>query len=85
MFPDFTLRSGKRVAHLEMVGFWRKQWLEKRLDGLNRYGPDNLIIAVSTRLQGSQEALESFPGEVVTFAEILSPKKVCEAAERVAR
>ena len=85
LFPDFTLRSGSRVAHLEMVGFWRKQWLEKRLEWLNRYGPDNLVIAVSTRLQGSQEALESFAGEVVTFAEILSPKKVTEAAERVAR
>jgi len=82
-FPDYTLRSGPKTVHLEIVGFWRKQWLERRLEWLKKYGPGNLVIAVSTKLQGSQDALESFPGGVVSFAEILSPKKVIDAAEQI--
>jgi predicted nuclease of restriction endonuclease-like RecB superfamily len=82
-FPDYSLRSGEQTVHLEIVGFWRKQWLERRLEWLKKYGPGNLVIAVSTKLQGSQEALESFPGEVISFAEILSPKKVIDAADRL--
>lgn len=79
--PDFTLSRGKDRVHLEIVGFWRREWLVRRLELLKRSGPRDLILAVSSKLRGSKEALEGFEGEVIEFSQVLSPKKVIEAAE----
>ncbi len=85
VFPDFTFSKGKKRAHLEILGFWRHDSLKKRLDLLDKFGPGNLILAVSRKLRGSKEALDSYSGEVIDFAEIVPPKKVLAAIERVAK
>lgn len=85
VLPDFTFTDGTRTGHLEIVGFWRKEWLASRLELLQKYGPGNLILAVSRKLAGSKEKLADFPGEVIDFAEIVPPKAVVAALERVAR
>ncbi|MCO4746380.1 MAG: DUF790 family protein [Proteobacteria bacterium] len=79
--PDFTLRRGEDVVHLDIAGFWRRDWLVRRLELLQRSGPENLVLAVSKKLVGSKEALEGFEGAVIEFSQVLSPKKVIEAAE----
>ncbi len=85
LMPDFVLeRDGKR-ALVEVVGFWRRAWLDARLEALRKSGPGNLILAVSRRLHSAKEELADFPGEVVDFAEVIPPKRLLEAAERVAR
>ncbi|TNE87155.1 MAG: DUF790 family protein [Deltaproteobacteria bacterium] len=81
LVPDFTLVRGDDLVHLDIVGFWRREWLIRRLELLQRSGPQNLILAVSNKLSGSKEALEGFEGEVIEFSQVLSPKKVLEAAE----
>ncbi len=86
LWPDFTLtRADGAEVHLEIVGFWRRDWLERRLELLRKWGPGNLIIAVSKRLQGGKEALADFDGVVIPFAEVLSPKKVADAADELAQ
>jgi predicted nuclease of restriction endonuclease-like RecB superfamily len=85
VLPDFTFEKDGRSAHLEIVGYWRKEWLQRRLDLLERYGPGNLILAVSRKLAGDAEKFENFPGVVIPFAEIVPPKAVLEALERAAR
>lgn len=85
VMPDFTFRNGERVAHLEIIGFWRKDYLERRLEWLRTYGPGNLLLAVSKRLVAQKKAdLDGLGNEVIPFAEIISSKKVLEAVERVA-
>ena len=84
VLPDFSFTDGERTAHLEICGFWRKDHLLRKLDGLRRHGPGNLILAVSTRLRVGEDDLAEFPGEVIPFANVVSVKAVRAALERVA-
>ena len=79
--PDFVLRKGDREVLLEIVGFWRRDWLVRRLEDLDRAGPGNLLLAVSRKLVGSKASLEGFEGSVIDFAKVLTPARVIEAAE----
>jgi predicted nuclease of restriction endonuclease-like RecB superfamily len=83
--PNFTFRKGRKVAHLEIVGFWRKDWLRRRLDLLNAHGPGNLILAVSSKLAVTQEVWKNFPGQVVSFKEVVPSKDVLAAVEACAK
>jgi len=83
--PDFTFTRGGKVAYLEIVGFWRRSWLSSRMKLLKRGGPENLVMAVSTKLAGTKEALSKFPGRVVYFKEVVPPKDVLACLENVAR
>ncbi len=83
VLPDFALRHGDRVAWVEIVGFWRREWLERRVALLARFGPGNLVLAVSRKLATELDA--ALPQEVVAFAEVVPVKDVIAAAERVAR
>lgn len=87
VLPDLVFKHGKRTAFLEVVGYWRKDWLARRTELLKRYGPGNLVLAVNKRLLGDDGdgALDGFPGAIVPFKEVVPPKLVLEAIERVAR
>lgn len=86
LLPDFTLRKGKRVAHLEIIGFWRREWLEGRLEALRRHAPKNLIIAVSNKLCGDKGVqLDDLPFPVIPYANIVPTKQVLEAVAANAR
>jgi predicted nuclease of restriction endonuclease-like RecB superfamily len=76
--PDFTFEKRGRVAHLDIVGFWRKPYLQRRLANL----PDNVILAVSKKLVADKAAI---PKGVLVFGEAISPKDVLERIEKVAR
>ncbi len=80
--PDFTLRRDGRVAHLDIVGTWRRAWLRRHLADL----PDNVILAVSRRLAGEGGGLpDTLRRQVVEFAEIVPVGEVLRRAEAVAR
>lgn len=84
--PDLVLRHPDgREAYVELVGFWRRAWLESRLALYRTYGPGNLILAVSRQLQGSLEGLEGFEGQVYIFREVLVPKDLVALAEQCGR
>lgn len=82
LFPDFTFRKGRKRAHLEILGFWRHDDLEKRIALIERYGPGNVVLAVSRKLRGSKQALKDAPDWVIDFAEVVPAKAVMEALER---
>jgi len=42
-------------------------------------------VAISRKLRGSKEAMDPYSGPIVDFAEIVPPKKVLAAVERVAK
>ena len=83
LMPDFRFTRDGRTAYLEIVGFWRKDWLERRLQWLAEYAPKNLVLAVSRKLRTSPEDLD-LPGAVVEFSDVVPPKAVLEAIERIA-
>ena len=81
--PDFTFRKDGRVAHLEILGFWRKGSIQKRLTAMKKHGPRNLVLAVSKRYCIGEA--EELPDQIVPFAEVIPAKQVLERIEAIAR
>jgi len=85
LFPDFTLERAGQTAHLEILGFWRHDDLTRRIELIERYGPGNVVLAVSRKLRGSKEALATKRDWIVEFAEVVPARKVLDAVQQVAR
>jgi uncharacterized protein len=83
--PDLTFRSGDRVAHLEVVGVWRKAYLQKRLALLAQHGHPNLILAVNRKLLGDKgKAPKDLGAAVIPFSSAIAARKVLKLVEQVA-
>ncbi len=81
LIPDYTFRRGGRVAHLDILGFWRGGYLSERLSRT----PDNVMLAVSRKLAGEINKLSKKQQlQVITFAEIIPAKEVLSRLEMVA-
>ena len=82
MIPDLSFRKGDKVGHLEICGFWRAKHLKERIAQL----PDNVILAVSSKLKGEAGKLTAaMEAKVIRFAEVIPPAKVVDRLEQVAR
>ncbi len=85
LVPDYVIRAEDgREALFEIVGFWRKSYLESRGELLAQHGPKNLVLAVSQRLRASEDTLESMPGAVVFFKDVIPVKEVLARCQEVA-
>jgi len=77
--PDFALRhpAGPTV-YLEIVGFWHPDYLRRKLEKVKKAHLDNLILAVSERLNVGKEGLEEVAGiaEILLFKGQLRPEAV---------
>ena len=85
MIPDFRLvHPDGRDFLLEIVGYWRPEYLKKKFDRVRRSGCDNLILAISERLNLEKAGVRvtDLPVSVVWFKEKLQPKAVLEILER---
>ncbi|MDP3274388.1 MAG: DUF790 family protein [Deltaproteobacteria bacterium] len=82
LVPDLVLvHDDGREALLEIVGFWRRSYLEARWTLLESHGPPNLIVALSERLRVSEDDMGSLRDAVVPFKDVLSVKEVLARAE----
>lgn len=81
MIPDFRLVNpdGKDYI-LEIVGYWRPEYLRKKFSQVRQSDVDNLILAISERLnlEKSGIKMEDVPAKVIWFKDKLSPKAVLE-------
>lgn len=88
LVPDFTVRCAetKREALVEVIGFWRRDYLERRLTALQKHGPSNLVLCVSRKMAAEKKvALDKLPGHVVDFAKVIPITKFLQAVEQVAK
>ena len=84
MIPDFRLvHPDGRVFLLEIVGYWRPEYLQKKFSQVRRANCDNLILAVSERLNLEKAGvkLNDVPARIVWFKEKLLPKAVLAVME----
>lgn len=84
MIPDFRLvHPDGRIFLLEIIGFWRPEYLQKKFAQVRRAECDNLIIAISERLNLEKAGVKvaNVPAKVIWFKEKLSPKAVLEVLE----
>ena len=86
MIPDFRLvHSDTRAVLLEIVGFWRADYLRRKFDKLRRSNRRDIVIAVSQKLNIGESGanLDGLEDQIVWFKGALDPKTVLEAAERL--
>jgi len=79
MIPDFRLvHPDGRIFLLEIVGYWRPEYLKKKFSQVRLAGCDNLILAVSERLNLEKAGvkLNDVPAKIVWFKDKLLPKTV---------
>lgn len=82
--PDFALRHPDgRTAHVELVGFWHPDYLKRKFDKTRKAGMHNLLLAVSDRLNVTEEHLQGLVGPVIFFKGKLEPKAVLTAIEEM--
>jgi hypothetical protein len=81
MIPDFRLvHPDGRDFLLEIVGYWRPEYLQKKFYQVRRAEANNLILAVSERLNLEKAGVKftDLPARVIWFKDKLSPKAVLE-------
>ncbi len=85
MLPDFALEhpDGRRVL-FEIVGFWTPEYLNEKLAKIRAADRDNLIVAVSERLDCSSEDFEEMDDRVLWFKSGIHVYDVVELAEKYA-
>ena len=87
IIPDFRVAhpDGRSVL-VEIVGFWRPEYLRKKFALLRKSGRKDLVLAVSERLNLEAAGVElgEWKEEVVWFKGKLDPKAVLERVESVA-
>jgi len=85
MIPDFAVEhpDGRRVL-FEIVGFWTPEYLDKKLAKIRDADQDNLIVAVSERLDCSSDDFKRMDNRVLWFKSGIHVYDVVELAEAYA-
>lgn len=85
LIPEFVLvhKTDARVALVDVMGFWKREYLDARLKLLRQHAPKNLILAVPWKLRGSEDELKDTPAEVMFFKDVILAKELVERAEKV--
>jgi len=84
MIPDFRLvHPDGRTFLLEIVGYWRPEYLQKKFSQVRRAECDNLILAISERLNLEKAGVKvsDVPAKIIWFKDKLLPKAVLAALE----
>jgi predicted nuclease of restriction endonuclease-like RecB superfamily len=84
MIPDFRLvHPDGREYLLEIVGYWRPEYLRKKFAQVRNSERNNLILAVSERLNLEKAGvnIQQVPARVVWFKNKLQPKSILAVLE----
>jgi uncharacterized protein len=79
MIPDFRLvHPDGRTFLLEIVGYWRPEYLQKKFSQVRQSGRDDLILAISERLNLEKAGIkvQETPAAIIWFKDQLLPKAV---------
>jgi predicted nuclease of restriction endonuclease-like RecB superfamily len=82
--PDFRLvHPDGRTFLLEIVGYWRPEYLRKKFAQVRRARRDDLILAISERLnlERAGVSVKDVPARIIWFKDRVQPKAVLEALE----
>ena len=84
MIPDFRLvHPDGREFLLEIIGYWRPQYLQKKFYQVRNSDTDNLILAVSERLNLEKAGVKftDLPNKLIWFKNKLQFKAVLKVLE----
>jgi uncharacterized protein len=68
---------------LEIVGYWRPEYLRKKFSQVRQSGCENLILAISERLNLEKAGVKvgDTPAKIIWFKDKLLPKAVLAVLE----
>ena len=72
-----------RVAFVEIVGFWRKAYLERRIDLMEKLEGVPLVLVVGEKLKSDKGKLEDVPPAIVFFKTVIIVDRVLDAIEEL--
>jgi uncharacterized protein len=81
MIPDFrVVHPDGRTYLLEIVGYWRPEYLQKKFAQVRKSNRDDLILAISERLNLEKAGVkfEDTSAKIVYFKDQLLPKAILE-------
>ena len=83
MLPDFAVEhpDGQRVI-LEIMGFWTPEYLSEKLAKIRAADADNLVVAVSERLDCSADDFEGMDDRILWFKSGIHVYDLVELAEK---
>ena len=85
--PDLAFvraRDGARV-HFELLGFWSREAVWKRVDLVRAGLPHRILFAISKALRVGEAVLDDAPGAALyVFARVIAAKQVLERIEGLA-
>jgi hypothetical protein len=84
MIPDFRLvHPDGRTFLLEIVGYWRPEYLKKKFSQVQQSDREDLILAVSERLNLEKAGVKftDTPARIIWFKDQLLPKAVLDVLE----
>jgi predicted nuclease of restriction endonuclease-like RecB superfamily len=84
MIPDFRLvHPDGRTFLLEIVGYWRPEYLKKKFSQVRQANRDDLILAISERLNLEKANIKpsDVPVKSIWFKDYLTPKSVLNVLE----
>jgi len=82
--PDLTFtHDDGRVVHLEVLGFWSRTAVVRRVDWAEAHPQHHVVFAYSDKLRVSEKMLETTSSALLPFKGVLRKKAVVEALEKV--
>jgi uncharacterized protein len=80
--PDLVFRSGPERIYLEIMGFWSRDAVWKRVELAEHDLPEKVVFAVSSRLRVSEEVLsEAERASLYVYKGVMSPRAVIDKLE----
>ncbi|MEM1348219.1 MAG: DUF790 family protein [Myxococcota bacterium] len=83
LVSDYVITYDGREVFVEVVGFWRKAYLERRIEMLRALDGVPLILVVSERLKSDRAKLDDAPAQVIFFKSVINAKTVLATAKAV--
>lgn len=80
--PDLVFRSGPDTVFLEVMGFWSRDAVWKRVEMAEKGLSEKVIFAVSSRLRVSESVLDDSGGAALyVYKGVMSPRALIEKLE----
>ena len=83
--PDLELRrAGAPTVYLEVLGFWSRDAVWRRVELVERGLRERILFAVSQHLRVSEQALgDDLPGALYVYKRVMNARAVLDRADRL--
>ncbi|MCO4772714.1 MAG: DUF790 family protein [Deltaproteobacteria bacterium] len=83
--PDLVMSRGKEKVYVEVMGYWSRDAVWRRVELVEKGLKDRILFCVSSRLRVSEAALgDEVPAGLLVFKGVIGAKQVLEKVEELA-